>query len=133
MISAVIVLYLYFNLKYKIEESIFLDNPFYKIKYQKYRLYYVKNIIDKIHHLEENPEDKALLAGIVQMHVIECPNPEYATKIKEKLYLPITGEISVRTKLEVDDKIFLNHFIINVLNKYIEQNDSTLDVIINVS
>ena len=133
LISAMIVLYLYFNLKYKIEESIFLDNPFYKIKNQNYRLYYVKNLIDKIHHLEENPEDKALLAGIVQTHIIECPNPDCISKTKEKLYLPITGEISDRTKLEVDDKIYLTHFIIIVLNYYIEQNDCTPDVIINVS
>ena len=133
LISSGISLYFYFNLKYKIEEKIFLDTPYYKIVNPNYRLFYIKNLIDKMNHLDENPEDKALLAGIIQMHAFECPNPDCQTKSNEYLYLPITGEMSDRSKLQVEDKIFLMHFILIVLNYYISANDFTPDIIINVS
>ena len=77
------------NLKEKLEENIFLDIPYYKITNKNYFLYYIKNLADKINHIDENPEDKALIAGLMQIHSIECPNPECLSKNKNKLYLPI--------------------------------------------
>ena len=65
LVSSIIILYFYFNLKYKIEEKVFLDTPFYKISNRFYLLYYIKNLIDKMNHIEENPEDKALLSRIM--------------------------------------------------------------------
>ena len=47
------ILYLYFNLKIRIEEKIFLDTPFYKIKNKSHFLYYLKDITDKINHIRE--------------------------------------------------------------------------------
>ena len=132
-VSGVIILYFYINLKYKIEENIFLDTPFYKITNKNYFLYYIKNLIDKINHIEENPEDKALLAGIMQMHSIECPNPNCLSKNKNKLYLPITNEWSDRSKPNIEDKVYLINFIIIIMNYFIVQNYYSPDLIINLS
>ena len=49
----------------------------------------INNIINKINTIEECPEDKAFLAGIIQMHSVECPNPNCIIKSKEPIYLPI--------------------------------------------
>ena len=133
IVSSMIVLYFYFNLKYKVEENIFLDTPFYKIYNKNYLLFYLKNIVDKMNSLDENPEDKALLAGIMQMHIIECPNPNCLSKNKEKLYLPISDEWSDRTKPLIEDKVFLLNFIIVVMNFFINQNDYSPDLIMNIS
>ena len=54
LVSSIIILYFYFNLKYKIEENVFLDTPFYKISNKFHLLYYIKNMIDKMNHIEEN-------------------------------------------------------------------------------
>jgi hypothetical protein len=40
--SSCIVLYFYFNIKFKVEENILLSTPFYQIKNQYYILYYIK-------------------------------------------------------------------------------------------
>ena len=133
LVSSIIILYFYFNLKYKIEEKVFLDTPFYKISNRFYLLYYIKNLIDKMNHIEENPEDKALLAGIMQMHVLECPKKNCVTKTKTKLYLPIINEWSDRTKLFIDDRVFMINFIASISNYFITDNSYSPDLVINLS
>ena len=133
IVSSVIILYFYFNLKYKIEESVFLDTPFYKITNKFHLLYYIKNMIDKMNHVEENPEDKALLSGIMQMHSIECPSDNCITKTKTKLYLPITNEWSDRSKLFIEDRVFMINFIVSISDYFINENSSSPDLIINLS
>ena len=133
LVSSVIILYFYFNLKYKIEEKVFLDTPFYKINNRFYLLYYIKNLIDKMNHIEENPEDKALLAGIMQMHSLECPIKTCVTKTKVKLYLPITNEWSDRTKLFIEDRVFMINFIASISVYFINHGTSSPDLVINLS
>ncbi len=134
LVSSIIILYFYFNLKYKIEENVFLDTPFYKISNKFHLLYYIKNMIDKMNHIEENPEDKALLSGIMQMHELECPSPNCITKKKKtKLYLPITNEWSDRSKLYIEDRVFMINFIVSISDYFINENKSSPDLIINLS
>ena len=133
LVSSVIILYFYFNLKYKIEEKVFLDTPYYKINNRFYLLFYIKNLIDKMNHLEENPEDKALFSGIMQMHILECPNKKCITKTKQRLYLPITGEWSDRSKLFIEDRVFMINFIISISAYFISVNKYSPDLIINLS
>ena len=131
--SSAIVLYFYFNMKFKVEENILLTTPFYQIKNQYYILYYIKNLIDKINHFEESPEEKALLTGIMQMHAIECPNPTCVSKLKTEIYLPLTNEWSDRTKPLITDKVYLMNFIILVMNFFIGHNYYSPNMVINMS
>ena len=133
LVSSVIILYFYFNLKYKIEEKVFLDTPYYKINNRFYLLFYIKNLIDKMNHIEENPEDKALFSGIMQMHLLECPDKKCISKTHKRLYLPITDEWSDRSKLFIEDRVFMINFIITISKYFIDSNKYSPDLIINLS
>lgn len=133
IVSSVIVLYFYFNLKSKVEENILLNTPFYKISNKYYLLYYIKNLIDKMNTFEENPQEKVLLTGIMQMHAIECPNPTCLSKTKDKIYLPMSNEWSDRTKPLIHDRVFLINFIIVIMNYFISQSYYSPEMIINIS
>ena len=133
LVSCIVILYLYYSLKIRIEEKIFLDTPFYKIKNKSHFLFYLKNLIDKINHIKEFPEEKAILTGIIYMHSIECPDPNCMTKNKEKIYLPMTDEWTDRSKTNIEDKVFLIHFIVMVMKYFIESNEYSPDMLMNLS
>ena len=133
IVSSIIVLYFYFNLKSKVEENILLNTPFFKISNKYYLLYYIKNLIDKMNNYEENPQEKVLLTGIMQMHALECPNPTCLSKTKDKIYLPMSNEWSERSKPLIRDRVFLINFIIVIMNYFISQSYYSPEMIINIS
>ena len=133
LLTCIVVCFFYWNYKSKIEGEIFLDTPFYKIKNKYYLLTYLKNLIDKINTIEEYPEDKAFLAGIIQMHSVECPNPNCLIKSKEPIYLPIAMKWSDRSKRHIDDDVFLKNFLIIVMNYFIIAHEYNADMILNLS
>ena len=133
LLTCIVVCFFYINYKSKIEGEIFLDTPFHKIKNKFYLLTYLKNLIDKINTIEEFPQDKAFLAGIIQMHSVECPNPNCLIKSNEPIYLPIAMKWSDRTKRYIDDDVFLKNFIIIVMNYFISSHECNPDMYLNLS
>ena len=134
IIGIIIICYLYFNLRDKLENHIVMKTPFHKITNKYYIQFYLKTIMQKIHNLDSNIEDKAQMIGIIQTHTVECPNPDCISKKKDKkIYLPITDEWSNRDKPEINDKVFLLNFLIIVMNYYIAQNYYSPDMLINRS
>lgn len=134
IIGLIIIGFLYFNLREKLETHIVMKTPFHKITNKYYIQFYLKTLIQKIHNLDTSIEDKAQMVGIIQTHTTECPNPECISKKKEKkIYLPITDEWSLRDKPEINDKVFLLNFLIIVMNYFIAQNYYSPDMLINRS
>ena len=126
----IIIIYkIYFNNKLK---KLLLDVPYYKITNNFHLLFYLNILYKKIVYLEENSENKNLLIGIIQMHTIECPNLKCASKTNEKLFLPKTNEWSNRKKPFIYDKVFLNYFIVIIMNYFLSLNFYKPDLIINL-
>ena len=133
ILTSIVVCIFYYNYTSKIEGQIFLDTPFFKIKNKFYLLVYLKNLIDKINTMEENPKDKAFLAGIIHMHKVECPNKYCLSKRNEPIYLPIAMKWSDRSKRFIDDDVFLKNFIITVMNYFISAHECNPDMFLNLS
>ena len=133
LISSIMIMLSYFNIKAKIEQKIIFKIPYYQITNKNHLLFYIKNIIDKINNMDENPIDKNLMSGILYIHSLECPNDECISKKKKKLYLPITNEWSDKTKPNIEDKVYLFNFIIIIMNYVISLNHYSPDMIINLS
>ena len=133
ILTCIVVCFFYWNYTSKIEGEIYLDTPFHKIKNKFYLLTYLKNLIDKINTIEENPQDKAFLAGIIQMHNVECPNSNCLLKSNEPIYLPIAMKWSDRSKRYIDDDVFLKSFVIIVMNYFISTHQCNPDMLLNLS
>ena len=133
LLTCIIVCFFYYNYKNKIEGEIFLDTPFYKIKNKFYLLNYLKNLIDKINTIEEYPQDRAFLAGIIQMHAVECPTQNCLSKTSEPIYLPIAMKWSDRGKKQIDDDVFLKNFIVIIMNYFITAHEYNADMLLNLS
>ena len=124
-----IVYIIYFN---NFINKLLLEIPYYKISNNFYLLFYLKILYQKIIYLEENLENKNLLVGIIQMHSIECPNSKCASKTNDELYLPKTNEWSDRKKPFIYDKVFLNYFVVIVMNYFLSLNTYKPDLLINL-
>ncbi len=132
-LASLIVTFIYFNLKNKFEDWIFCQLPYYKIQNINYLLFYLRSIITMINTGLENQKIKTRLTGIIQIHILECPNPKCLTKTKQKLYLPSKNEWSDRSKPFITDFVFLNSLIVAIMNYFIASNFYSPELLINFS
>ena len=133
ILTSIIVCFFYSSIKNRIENKIFLETPFYKINNQYYLLYYFHNLIEKINNVEENSKDKSFLAGIIQMHELECPCPNCLLKTKEDIYIPSMNKWYDKTKNEIEDEVFLKYFIIIIMNYFLYYHECSVDMYLNLS
>ena len=133
ILTCIVVCLCYINYAGKIEDSIYLDKPFNQIKNNNYLLIYLKNLIDKINAIEEFPQDRAYLSGVIKMHKVECPNAFCLLKNNNPIYLPMAMKWSDRSKDQIDDDVFLKSFIIIVMNYFISNHQYNADMMINLS
>ena len=133
LLSSLLVIFIYFNIRNKFENWIFCEIPYYKIENIKHLLYYLRSIITMINTGLEIQSTKTRLTGIIQIHILECPNPKCLTKTKQKLYLPSKKEWSDRSKPFIDDNVFLNSLIVAIMNYFISSNFYSPELLINFS
>ena len=133
IITSISMILLYNYIKNRIEAKIFLETPFYKITNNNYILYYLKTLYELTNNPEESYENKSLLAGIIKMHEIECPNPLCILKTKEKLFLPMLNKFDDKSKNKMEDEVFLKNFLIIVINYFIFIEGCTADMYLNLS
>ena len=133
ILIGIISCYLYLNIEKKVLDKILMDTPYHLINNQYYLLYYCHSIITKIICIDEDPKNKSLLSGIIEMHCVECPNDSCVLKNKDKLFLPLTGMWSHRKKKNTDDEIFLKNLILVTMNYFINTKKCLIDFYLNLS
>ena len=135
LLISLIILCLIIKAYFKLfENKLFNKTPFYLISNNYFLLYYIREIYYKIIEIEfYNKKSQYFIIGIIQIHMIECPNAECITKKNSKLYLPINKEWSDRSKPFILDKIFLKFFILSVFEYFIKINYYCPQMILNIS
>jgi len=133
ILTSIMICFLYSSIKNRIESSIFLETPYFKIKNKFYLLHYLRNLIDKINNIEESFEDKSFLSAIIQMHDIECPNFKCLLKTKENIYLPLTDKWYDKSKKEIEDEVFLKNLIVIIMNYFLSTYDCSVDMYLNLA
>ena len=132
VISVILVIILYINLNKKLENILYIETPFYDITNEYYLLKYFYNLIDKSNKINI-PRNKSLLYGIIEMHKIECPNPQCISKTKEKSYLPLNKKWSDPTKNFIDEEVYMKHLLIVIMNFFIAKERCNADMYLNLS
>ena len=132
VISVILVIILYINLNKKFENLLYIETPFYEITNEYYLLKYFYNLIDKSSKIN-NPRNKSLLYGILEMHKIECPNPTCISKTKERSYLPLNKKWSDPNKIFIEDEVLMKHLLIVIMNFFISKDRCNADMYLNLS
>ena len=130
VISVILVIILYINLNKKLENILYIETPFYDITNEYYLLKYFYNLIDKSNKINI-PRNKSLLYGIIEMHKIECPNPNCISKTKS--YLPLNKKWSDPTKNFIDEEVYMKHLLIVIMNFFISKERCNADMYLNLS
>ena len=133
ILSLILLYSIFYNIKKKFSDKLIKSTPYHKIANKYYLLYYLKIMINLIGTCEHDQEAKSLLIGIIQLHILECPNPDCVTKNKKKLYLPLTNEWSDRSKPFILDSVFLRNFIVVIMSYFVSINFFNPELIINLS
>ena len=129
-----ILLWMYYNMHQKMNDEITLNKPFHQLSDKFSVLLYIRYIINKYKTIETNLADKAKIIGIIFLHKRECPLPDCPSKfLKKKFYLPITDEWSNPNKMEFNDRVYLQNFIIFIYNYFLSKNFFDNDILINLS
>ena len=132
VISIILVIILYLNLNKKFENIIYIETPFYEITNEYYLLKYFYNLIDKSSKIND-PRNKSLLYGILEMHKIECPNPSCISKTMQKSYLPLNKKWSDPTKSFIEEEVYMKHLLIVIMNFFISKERCNADMYLNLS
>ena len=130
--SSFLVSYASYTVTNHLDYNLIYKTPFSKIKNRYYILYFIKEIIRIINTLEEDEERKLLLMGLLEIHKVECGNPICLTKNDDKIYSP-KNEHWTNESHNINNKIFLNSFIVQLLNYWIKQNIPFPDILITLS
>ena len=129
-----ILLWMYYNMHQVMNDEITLNKPFHQLSDKFSVLLYISYIINKYKTIETNLADKAKIIGIIFLHKRECPLPDCPSKFsKKKFYLPITDEWSNPNKMEFNDRVYLQNFIIFIYDYFLSKNFFDNDILINLS
>ena len=131
--SSLLVIFAGYKVSYNLDYKLIYKTPFYKIKNHYYVLYFIKELVRIINTIDEDEERKTLLMGILEIHKIECDNPSCLAKSNKKIYNPKTDRWSKDEKDLINNKIFLNSFVVTLLNFWIAENIPFPDILLTLS
>ena len=131
--SSLLVIFAGYKVSYYLDYKLIYKTSFFKIKNHYYVLYFIKELVRLINTHDEDEERKTLLMGILELHKNECNNPSCLTKSNKKIYLPKTDEWSNDEKQLINNKIFLNSFVVVLLNFWLAENNAFPDLLLTLS
>ena len=133
LITCLIVIIFYFNVKNKIENDIFYNVPLTKFDNLNYLLYFLKYLTDKIIKYEESNENKAFISGVLQILIDENPNSRCDALINSEIYLPSENKWRDEKKRKEDDIVYIKYFVVLLFNYLLYNEYSCPELYFNLS
>ena len=130
----------------RFERELLYKTAFTSISNINYRLFYIHNLIERIERVDLNDEEKAELTGIIEVHLTEydafscarkdmpCNTAKATDSTDESATTAINSRKNTKSSKPVMyNKSFLNHFIIDIANYFLQANSSSVDLLVNIS
>ena len=133
LLSSLLICFVSYRITKSLDYKLIYKTPFHKIKNKYYVLYFIKEIIRIINSIDDNEEKKTLLMGLLEVHKNECTNENCIIKTNHKIYCPKIDVWITKDSNITCNKIFLNNFIISLLEFWISQNKPFPDILITLS
>ncbi len=132
IISSILISYILFMISKNLKEKIIKAIPFNELKNKYNILFYLQFLVQLVEKIDDE-STKALLSGIIQLHLKECVSKDCVIKSKKKLYLPLNDKWSESNERYKMDEAFLKHFIISNISYFIKNNYEYPELYINIS
>ena len=132
IISSILISYILFMISKNLKEKIIKTIPFNELKNKYNILFYLQFLVQLVEKIDDE-STKALLSGIIQLHLKECVSKDCVIKSKKKLYLPLNDKWSESNERYKMDEAFLKHFIISNISYFIKNNYEYPELYINIS
>ena len=130
--SSIIICFCYFNLKNKIEKDIFYKKSPKKIKNIHHLLFFFKHFTDKIIRIDENSENRAFVASVLELIFEEAPGKS-SDEINGEIYIPLENKWRDPKKSKIEDEAFKKYSIVIILNYFIFNRENFPDIYFNLS
>ena len=129
-------------LEKRFEKELLYKTAFTNISNANYRLFYIQNLIEQIERVDLNDDEKAMLTGIIEVHLTEynefsCVHKDIKynqNKIDDNDNSNSNNNKNIKnSKPTMYNKSFLNHFIIDIANYFLKTDSTSVDLLINLS
>ena len=133
ILSGIIVCFCYFNFKVKFENNILINKPPSKLKNFNHLLFFFKNFSNKIIEFDKSSENRAFIAGALQVLLEEKPNEKSTELINGELYMPIINKWRDLKKDKIEDEVFRKYFIVIMIKYFISYYEYCPELYFNLS
>jgi hypothetical protein len=134
LILSIIVGFIYYYIKKKIEKKFLYEISINKIRNINYLLIYIKKLTDLLLKYDKNNNEfKGPILGLLDQLIKESPNKICDELMKEKMYIPLTNAWRDTKKENFSDEVFVKYFIIIIYNYFLVSKNYCPEIYLNLS
>ena len=134
LILSIIVGFIYYYIKKKIEKKFLYEISINKIRNINYLLIYIKKLTDLLLKYDKNNNEfKGPILGLLDQLIKESPNKICDELMKEKMYIPLTNSWRDTKKENFSDEVFVKYFIIIIYNYFLVSKNYCPEIYLNLS
>ena len=132
ILSCIIIGFIYYYIKKKIEKNIFYDISINNIKNINYLLIYIKTLTDLLIKYDRSVEKRSFISGLIKLLIKEFNNNNFEFN-KQIMYIPLNNTFRNEKLSNIKDEVFLKYFIIFIYSYILSIKKINIEIYLNLS